>query len=214
MSFSTKHHGDSVSGALGKWCCWNKPGLGDRGASLVVRLVKNLPAMRETWVHPWVGKIPFRRERLPTPVFWPGDFHGLYISWGCKESDMTARLSLKKGTVTYLLQPQGLGDWPIRTGATVSSLKSWAGLKWCASSPFRIFSILSLQGQARAPPVCSWLCWFSRHERSSEKSVWWGCYRSCIRRPLITWPNSSRESPGWTFWTEKGVGRAGWGWWH
>ena len=84
MSFSTKHHGDSVSGALGKWCCWNKPGLGDRGASLVVRLVKNLPAMRETWVHPWVGKIPFRRERLPTPVFWPGDFHGLYISWGCK----------------------------------------------------------------------------------------------------------------------------------
>ena len=22
---------------------------------------------------PWVGKIPWRRERLPTPVFWPGD---------------------------------------------------------------------------------------------------------------------------------------------
>ena len=28
---------------------------------------------------PWVGKIPCRRERLPTPVFWPGEFHGLYI---------------------------------------------------------------------------------------------------------------------------------------
>ena len=27
---------------------------------------------------PWVGKIPWRRERLPTPVFWPGKFHGLY----------------------------------------------------------------------------------------------------------------------------------------
>ena len=27
---------------------------------------------------PWVGKIPWRRERLPTPVFWPGEFHGLY----------------------------------------------------------------------------------------------------------------------------------------
>ena len=24
---------------------------------------------------PWVGKIPWRRERLPTPVFWPGEFH-------------------------------------------------------------------------------------------------------------------------------------------
>ena len=27
---------------------------------------------------PWVGKIPRRRERLPTPVSWPGEFHGLY----------------------------------------------------------------------------------------------------------------------------------------
>ena len=26
---------------------------------------------------PWVGKIPRRRGRLPTPVFWPGEFHGL-----------------------------------------------------------------------------------------------------------------------------------------
>ena len=25
---------------------------------------------------PWVGKIPWRRERLPTPVFWPGEVHG------------------------------------------------------------------------------------------------------------------------------------------
>ena len=26
----------------------------------------------------WVGKIHWRRERLPTPVLWPGEFHGLY----------------------------------------------------------------------------------------------------------------------------------------
>ena len=43
-------------------------------ASLVAQLVKNLPAMQE----PWVGKIPWRREQLPTPIFWPGEFHGLY----------------------------------------------------------------------------------------------------------------------------------------
>ena len=44
-------------------------------ASLVAQSVKNLPAMWETWVHPmgWVG--PRRRERLPTPVLWPGEFH-------------------------------------------------------------------------------------------------------------------------------------------
>jgi len=27
---------------------------------------------------PGLGKIPWRRERLPTPVTWPGVFHGLY----------------------------------------------------------------------------------------------------------------------------------------
>ena len=27
-------------------------------------------------------KIPWRRERLPSPVFWPGEFHGLYIVHG------------------------------------------------------------------------------------------------------------------------------------
>ena len=39
---------------------------------------------------PWVGKIPWRKEQLPTPVFWPGKFHGLYSPWGLRES---ARLS-------------------------------------------------------------------------------------------------------------------------
>ena len=38
---------------------------------------------------PWVGKMPCRRERLPTPVFWPREFHGLYSPWDHKELDMT-----------------------------------------------------------------------------------------------------------------------------
>ena len=37
-------------------------------ASLVAQMVKNLPAVQETRV-PWVGKIPWRRAWLPTPVF-------------------------------------------------------------------------------------------------------------------------------------------------
>ena len=40
-----------------------------------------------------VGKIPWRRESLPTPVFWPEEFHGLYSPWGHKESDTTEGLS-------------------------------------------------------------------------------------------------------------------------
>ena len=43
---------------------------------------------------PWVGKIPWRRERLPAPVLWPGEFHGLCSPWGRKESDTTEWLSL------------------------------------------------------------------------------------------------------------------------
>ena len=42
---------------------------------------------------PWVGKICWRREQLPTPVFLLGEFHGLYSPWGCKELDTTERLS-------------------------------------------------------------------------------------------------------------------------
>ena len=59
----------------------------------MAQLVKNLPAIQETWIDPWLGKTPWRRERLPTPVFWPGEFHGLYSPWSLKESDMTERLS-------------------------------------------------------------------------------------------------------------------------
>ena len=58
-------------------------------ASLVAQLLKNLPAMWETGFDPWVGKIPWRRERLLTPVFWPREFHDLYSPWGHKELDTT-----------------------------------------------------------------------------------------------------------------------------
>ena len=43
---------------------------------------------------PWVGKILWRRDRLPTLAFWLGEFHGQrspagYGPWSCKESDLT-----------------------------------------------------------------------------------------------------------------------------
>ena len=46
-------------------------------ASLVAQLLKNPSAMRETWVQSLGWEDPWRRERLPTLVFWPGEFHGL-----------------------------------------------------------------------------------------------------------------------------------------
>ena len=54
----------------------------------MAQLAKNLPTIWETWV----GKMPWRKGRLPTPVFCPGEFHGPYSPWGCQESDTTERL--------------------------------------------------------------------------------------------------------------------------
>ena len=68
-------------------------------ASLVAQTVKNLPTMRETQISldPWVGKTPWRREWLHTPVFLPGKFHGQgslagYSPLGRKELDTTEQL--------------------------------------------------------------------------------------------------------------------------
>ena len=55
--------------------------------------------MQDTWV--WsldVGKIPWRRKWLPTPVFLPVESHGQrrlvgYSPWGFKELGMTERLT-------------------------------------------------------------------------------------------------------------------------
>ena len=58
-------------------------------ASLVAWQVKNRLQCGRPEFDAWVGKIPWRRERLPTPVFWPGEVHGLYSPWGLKEWDTT-----------------------------------------------------------------------------------------------------------------------------
>ena len=44
-------------------------------ASLVVQIVKNLPAMLETEVQSLGQADPWRREWLPTPVFLLGETH-------------------------------------------------------------------------------------------------------------------------------------------
>ena len=38
-------------------------------SSLVAQLVKNLPAMQETWVQSWGWEDPLEKGKLPTPVF-------------------------------------------------------------------------------------------------------------------------------------------------
>ena len=64
------------------------------GPSPVAQLVKNPLQCRRPGFDPWVLKTPWRRERPPTPVFWPGEFYGLYSPWGCKKLDTIEQLSL------------------------------------------------------------------------------------------------------------------------
>ena len=82
-----------------------------RGASLVAQMVKNLPAMQETWVWSLVGKIPWRRERQPTPVFLPEESHGRrrlvgHSPWGhkgCIEDTWSTLLVKLKYRIQFLL---------------------------------------------------------------------------------------------------------------
>ena len=59
--------------------------LGTLRASHVAQLIKNMPAMWDTWVRFLGWEDPLEKERLPTPIFWLGEFHGLYSQWGCND---------------------------------------------------------------------------------------------------------------------------------
>ena len=60
--------------------------------SLVGQTVKNLLQYRRPRFHPWVGKILWRREWQPTPIFLLGESYGQrslvgYSPWDHKQLD-------------------------------------------------------------------------------------------------------------------------------
>ena len=67
--------------------------------SLTAQLVKNPLAMPETWIRSLGWKDPWRREQLPTPVFWLGEFHG--FQWGHKGSYTTVQLPHTKNRLHF-----------------------------------------------------------------------------------------------------------------
>ena len=58
-------------------------------ASLVVQLVKNLPAIWETWVPPLGWEDPLEKGEATHSSILAWKIPGLYSPWGRKESDMT-----------------------------------------------------------------------------------------------------------------------------
>ena len=77
----------------------------------------------------WVGKIPWRRERLSTPVFWPGEFQGVV-----QESDTTERLSLSLSHVWLFATPWTVCSLP---GSSVHGILQARILEWVAVSSSR-----------------------------------------------------------------------------
>ena len=56
----------------------------------MVQLVKNSHAIQKTWVQSLGWEDPLEKGRLPIPVFWLGEFHGLNSVLGHQESDVTS----------------------------------------------------------------------------------------------------------------------------
>ena len=80
---------------------------------LILR-VKNPPAMWETWIRSLGWEDPLeRRERQPTPGFWPGEFHELYSPQGRKELDTTERLLAFHSISTLLAYLSGKEHAPL-----------------------------------------------------------------------------------------------------
>ena len=58
-------------------------------ASLVAHLVKNQPAMRETWVRSLGWENILEKGKATHSCILAWRMHGLYSPWGLKELDMT-----------------------------------------------------------------------------------------------------------------------------
>ena len=95
-------------------------------ASLVAQLVKNLPAMWETWVRSLGWEDPLEKETVTHPVFWPGEFLGVaksqiqlgnfHFHYGCLMSWRHCLLRWK---------PKLFAIWPLTGPEKICLLLLW-----------------------------------------------------------------------------------------
>ena len=140
LGLTTLHHQSQgfPDSSVGKESAWNagNPGsisglggsTGDRigyplqysWASLVAQLVKNLPAMRETWVQSLDWEDALEKEKathssiLAWRILWT-----IYSPWGIKESDTTEQLSLSLHHQSPTLQEYEMNILPVDYYVTI-----------------------------------------------------------------------------------------------
>ena len=118
------------------------------GPSLVAQMAKHPPAVQETWVHLWVGKIRWRRKWQPTLVFLAGESRGQrslvgHSPWGHKESHTTERQNMHTHRVHYV--------------------KRWAGGSTSWSQDCR--------EKYQSPQICRWHHPYGRKWRGTEEPL-------------------------------------------
>ena len=105
-------------------------------SSLVAHLFKNPPAIQETPVRFWVGKIHWRRNRLPTPVFLAGGFpHSSVICLQSRRPGVDSWLGRSSGEgngkplqYSCLENSMDRGAWHGRRSPLPWGRKSWTWL--------------------------------------------------------------------------------------
>ena len=93
-----------------KWSAWSVIYVGlpvGQGFPGWLRWQRIYLQCRRPGFDPWVKKVPWRRDWLPTPLFLPGKSHGQrtlagYSPCSCKESYMTEWLTLSQWVKTFI----------------------------------------------------------------------------------------------------------------
>ena len=140
--------------------------------------------MQETWVRslgwedPRVGKIPWRRERLPTPVLWHREFRG-YSPWGHKESDTTERLSF---SLSYVWM------WEL------DYKESWALKNWCFWTVMLEKTLESPLDSKEIQPV---------HPKRNQYWIFIGRTHAEAEIPVLWSP----DAKNWLIWKDPDVGK-------
>ena len=115
-----------------------------------LRQSKNLPAMWEIRVRSWVGKIPWRRAWLSTPVLLPEESHGQRSLVGYslerrQQSDMTQRLTHTQSEIRDSI----LSTWANHIGRT----------------PHKAATVLLLSPTSCSAALASWPGMIDNHGR-------------------------------------------------
>ena len=124
----------------------------------------------------WVGKIPWRREWQPTPVFLPGESHGQRSLVGYSPGDRKSRTRL---SAIFLLS--------LRTGQERTRTKHWRRKK-DSQKTFWVETFTStLLVHASFMPT------------SKLKRGWWCCFHKLCKR--CKW-SQDRRFGNYTMWSE------------